>query len=57
MIYFFSRCPFTTCTVMYIGETDRPLGERERVVEDHRGRGTKSHILRFYVHYDHVKYE
>ena len=57
MIYFFSRCPFTTCTVMYIGETDRPLGERERVVEDHRGRGTKSHILRFYEHYDHVKYE
>ena len=42
-LVYFSRCPSTTCTDCYIGETARRLSER---VVDYAGGDTKSHIVR-----------
>ena len=48
-LVYFSRCPFTTCTDSYMGETVRRL--RERVV-DYSVRDAKSHIVRHCLNSD-----
>ena len=49
-LVYFSRCPSTTCTDSYIGETARHLTER---VVDHAGRDMKLHIIRHCLNSNH----
>ena len=49
-LVYFSRCPPTSCTDSYIGETVRRLSER---VVDHDGRDMKSHIFSHCLHSNH----
>ena len=46
-LVYFSRCPSTSGTDRYVGETAWRLSER---VVDHAGRDTKSHIVRHCLH-------
>ena len=46
----FGKCPFTTCTYSYIGETATHLSER---VADHAGTDMKSHIVIHCPNSDH----
>ena len=49
-LVYFSRCPSTTCTDSYTGETAPHLSER---VTDQAGRDTKLHIVRHCLNSNH----
>ena len=49
-LVYFSRCPSTDFTDIYIGETARRLSER---VMDHAGRDTESHIVKHRLNSNH----
>ena len=49
-LVYFSRCPSTTYTDSYIGQTAKRLNER---LVDHSGRGTKAHVVRHCFNTNH----